>query len=164
MMRYERPLAPPEHMHAHKQVGLVYRSGKPREKAWSGIPAGLARGLSELGFNAEFIDAEPPWSVTRAAQIWATLIRRSRHGGMLAPEIRELRRLSARLRVTRRHLDAVVQMGSDFGVPLPGRLVTYEDQTVAQLVRVYPIRDLLNDAAIASWIRAQAKCYETAVA
>jgi glycosyltransferase involved in cell wall biosynthesis len=164
MMRHEQPLAPPEHMHAHKRVGLVYRSGKPPEKAWSGIPAGLARGLSELGFNAEFIDAEPPWSVTRAAQIWATLIRRSRHGGMLAPEIRELRRLSAKLRVSRRHLDAVVQMGSDFGVPLPGRLVTYEDQTVSQLVRVYPIRDLLDDAAIASWIRAQAKCYDTAVA
>src|SRR5215204_3681931 len=102
MMRYERPLAPPEHMHAHKCVGLVYRSGKPREKAWSGIPAGLARGLNDLGFNTEFIDAEPWQRVTRAAQIWTTLIRRSRHGGMLAPEIRELRRVCASLRASRR--------------------------------------------------------------
>jgi glycogen synthase len=163
-MRYQRPLIPCKHVHASKRVGLVYRSGKPREKAWSGTPAGLARGLGELGFNAELIDAEPPRSVTRGAEIWTTLIRGSRHGGMLAPEIRELRRLCASLRASRRHLDGVVQMGSDFGVPLPGRVVTYEDQTVAQMARLYPIRDLLGDAAISRWIRAQAKCYEAAVA
>jgi glycogen synthase len=163
-MRYQRPLIPRKHVHASKRVGLVYRSGKPREKAWSGTPAGLARGLGELGFNAELIDAEPPRSVTRGAEIWTTLIRGSRHGGMLAPEIRELRRLCASLRASRRHLDGVVQMGSDFGVPLPGRVVTYEDQTVAQMARLYPIRDLLGDAAISRWIRAQAKCYEAAVA
>jgi glycosyltransferase involved in cell wall biosynthesis len=164
MMRSDRPLLPPKKVHARKRVGLVYRSGKPRESAWSGIPAGLARGLGELGFSPQFIDAEPWRSVVRGAQIWTTLIRRSRHGGMLAPEIRELRRLCATLRASRRHLDAVVQMGSDFGVPFPGRLVTYEDQTVSQLARVYPIRELLGTAAITRWIGAQAKCYELAVA
>jgi glycosyltransferase involved in cell wall biosynthesis len=151
-------------VNARKRVGLVYRSGKPREKAWSGIPAGLARGLGALGFNAELIDAEPRSSVTQGAHIWAALIRGSRHGGMLAPEVRELRRLCARLRASPGDLDAVVQMGSDFGVPFLGRLATYEDQTVSQLARVYPIRDLLGSAAITRWIEAQAKCYEIAVA
>lgn len=150
-------------MNAPKRVALVYRSGKPKESAWSGTPAGLAHGLSALGFKAEFIDAEPRRSVVRLAQIWTTLAYGNRSGGMLAPEIRELRRVCARLRAPRRAPDGVVQMGSDFGVPLPGRLVTYDDQTVSQLARVYPIRELLGADAVTRWIREQGKCYEAAV-
>jgi glycosyltransferase involved in cell wall biosynthesis len=164
MTRYERTIVPHENAHARVRIGLVYRSGKPPEKAWSGTPAGLARGLRELGLRPKFIDAEPRRIVTRVAQIWTTLIRRNRHGGMLAPEIRELRRLCASLRASGGHLDAAVQMGSDFGVPFPRRLVTYDDQTVSQLTRVYPIRDLLGDAAVTKWIGAQTECYEKALA
>src|SRR5215211_6125414 len=100
-----------------ERIGLVYRSGSPLEIAWSRIPAGLARGLSQIGFAAHPIDAEPGRSITKIAKAWATFGRGNRHGGMFAPEIRELRRVTARMRAHRVHFDAIIQMGSDFGKP-----------------------------------------------
>jgi glycosyltransferase involved in cell wall biosynthesis len=153
-----------KHAPVRKRVGLVYRSGRPGEKAWSGIPSGLARGLSHLGFDAVFIDAEPRGAVTRIAKAWAMVVHRNRHGGMYAPEIRELRRLTARLRASRMgRLDAIIQMGSDFGVPLAGKRVTYEDMTVVQRVHVDNLEPVLGAGAIKRWIQAQAKCYEVAI-
>ena len=143
---------------------LVYRSGNSPEKAWSGIPAGLARGLHELGFDTRLIDAQPRRSIGLAAKMWAAVGRRNRHGGMYAREIRELNRLTARVRAfPMSTLDAVIQMGSDFGIPFSRRLVTYEDMTVAQLARVERLAELLGTAAIKRWITAQAKSYEAAV-
>jgi glycosyltransferase involved in cell wall biosynthesis len=157
-------VAPKDGVTSLGRVGLVYRSGSPSEKAWSGIPAGLTRGLSQLGFESYSIDAEPIGSVTRLAKGWATVGRRNRHGGMFAPEVRELRRLTARLRAYRvGRLDAIIQMGSDFGVPLPGRLVTYEDMTVVQRARVDRIEDVLGSTAIQRWVCAQSRCYENAL-
>jgi glycogen synthase len=147
-----------------RRVGLVYRSGKSPGTAWSGIPAGLARGLHELGLNAAFIDAELPSALGRAAQVWATLVHGNRHGGMHTREIRELRRLSAIFRARRQSLLGAIQMGSDFGTPIPRRFVTYEDQTVVQLARLYPIRKLLGDTAVTNWTAAQAKCYDGSIA
>jgi glycogen synthase len=83
---------------------------------------------------------------------------------MYAPEIRELYRLTARMRARPvSPLDAVIQMGSDFGVPFSRRLVTYEDMTVAQLDRAERFVALLGTAAVKRWIAAQAKCYASAV-
>ncbi len=153
-----------KHAPVRRSVGLVYRSGRPGEKAWSGIPSGLARGLSHLGFDAEFVDAEPRSSVTRIAKAWAMVIHNNRHGGMYAPEIRELRRLTARLRASRMgRLDAIIQMGSDFGVPLAGKLVTYEDMTVVQRVHVGGLEPVLGTSAVKRWIAGQAKCYDAAL-
>ena len=42
-----------------RAVALVYRGGVPPEEAWSRIPAGLARGFRELGYDPDFVDAEP---------------------------------------------------------------------------------------------------------
>ena len=153
-----------EHAPAPKRVGLVYRSGRPSEEAWSRIPAGVARGLSDLGFDPCFIDAEPRSSFTRVAKAWAMVGRRNRHGGMYAPEVRELRRLTARLRASGAgRLEGIIQMGSDFGVPLSGSVVTYEDMTVAQLARVDPIEAVLGKAAITRWRTGQLRCYVAAV-
>lgn len=145
-------------------IGLVYRSGKPLPSSWSGIPAGLGRAFSELGFDVRFSDAEPPPPVVRGAKLWATVARGSRDRGMLAPEIRALRRTTARRRLDHRKLDAVVQMGSDFGVPYHCALATYDDQTVAQLNRVYPIEDALGTRAFKAWVSEQAKIYRRAAA
>jgi glycosyltransferase involved in cell wall biosynthesis len=147
-----------------RHFGLVYRSGDPPETAWSGIPAGLARGLTELGFNCHFIDAEPLSWLTRVSKMWAAIGRGNRHGGMLAPEVRELRRMTARLRAIRvPPLDGVVQMGSDFGIPFSGRLVTYEDMTVPQVIRTEQVEAVLGPAAIERWIAVQARCYDAAI-
>jgi glycosyltransferase involved in cell wall biosynthesis len=150
---------------ASNRIGLIYRSGKPFENAWSGIPAGLARGLSEIGFEPEPVDAEPVRIIGDIAKTWTTIARRNRHGGMLAPEIRELRGLTARIRARRNRFDAIIQMGSDFGTPLSGRRVTYEDMTVRERIRVDPnrIERTLGIVAINRWIQAQDKCYASAI-
>jgi glycosyltransferase involved in cell wall biosynthesis len=146
-----------------EQIGLVYRSGRSFERAWSGIPAGLARGLSQLGFEPRPIDAEPGGSITQIAKAWATFGRGNRHGGMFAPEIRALRKLTARLRARRVQFDAIIQMGSDFGIPFSARLVTYEDMTIRQRIRVDNIKEILGVSAIERWIAEQRRCYASAV-
>jgi glycosyltransferase involved in cell wall biosynthesis len=148
-----------------ERVGLVYRSGSPPEEAWSRIPAGLARGLRDLGIESQLIDAEPQLPVMRVAKVWAAAVRRSRYGGMFAPEIRQLRRLTARRRGARpEEVDAIIQMGSDFNLPFPQRLVTYEDATVLQRARVDDFQSTLGAAALRRWVAAQAQCYEAALA
>jgi glycosyltransferase involved in cell wall biosynthesis len=147
-----------------ERIGLVYRSGSSFERAWSGIPAGLARGLSQLAFEPHPIDAEPGGSITQIAKAWATFGRGNRYGGMFAPEVLELRKLTARLRARRVRFDATIQMGSDFGIPFSARLVTYEDMTVPQRIRVDNIKEILGVSAIERWIAGQRKCYASAVA
>lgn len=165
ILPYSMPVVATKHAGAGRRLGLVYRSGNHPEKAWSGIPAGLARGLRELGLESHFIDAEPPRAVTLAAKTWAAFVRGNRHGGMLAPEIRELRCLTAYLRARGAGaLDAVIQMGSDFGVPFSGQLAMYEDMTVEQFLRVAQVEPLLGSTAARNWVAAQATCYDVAVA
>jgi glycosyltransferase involved in cell wall biosynthesis len=133
------------------------------EEAWSRIPSGLARGLIELGFDPVLVDAEPLRSITRIAKAWAMVFRSNRHGGMFAPEVRELRRITARLRARRiGDFDVSVQMGSDFGIPLGGRFVTYEDTTVPQRVRLDDLETVLGATAVSRWISGQRRCYEAA--
>jgi glycosyltransferase involved in cell wall biosynthesis len=160
------PLAGPTAVETpSRRVGLVYRSGRPADSAWSGIPAGLGRGLSELGFEPYSIDAEPRRTVTRAAKAWAAVVHRNRHGGLFAPEIRELRRVTARMRAS--HLgtfEAVIQMGSDFGIPFSRALATYEDMTVLQRARVDSIESILGTVAVSRWVAAQQRCYDAAAA
>src|SRR5919109_132591 len=157
-------MRPSRSLTACKRVRLVYRSGRPFEAAWSGIPAGLSRGLSELGLQSYPVDAEPLHSVTQLAKVWATVVRRNRHGGMFAPEVRELRRLTARLRARRSTTtDAIIQMGSDFGIPFAETLVTYEDMTVMQVARVEPVEQIVGTAGMNRWVAAQRRCYDAAV-
>jgi glycosyltransferase involved in cell wall biosynthesis len=143
-------------------VALLYRSGKPRARAWSGIPAGLAAGLAELGLESCFVDAEPPAIVTATSKAVSLVVRRNAHAGELSREIREARKLVARIRARRSSIRAVIQMGSDFGMPISGPLATYDDQTVALLRTVYPIDAAVGRAIVESWLCAQASTYETA--
>lgn len=109
------------------------------------------------------INAQPGKTLSLAAKLWATTARRNRHGGLYAPEVRDLYRLTARIRGFRANaLDAVVQMGSDFHIPFPRRFVTYEDMTVPQLVELDSLWDLLGAAAIERWTEGQARCYDAA--
>jgi glycogen synthase len=122
------------------------------------------RGLSEIGLAAHAVNAEPRRAVMRAAKAWALVIRGNRFGGLYAPEVRELRRLTARRRASPiERWDAAVQMGSDFGVPFPRKFVTYEDMTVRQMARLFPLERVLGASGVERWIAAQAKCYETAL-
>jgi glycosyltransferase involved in cell wall biosynthesis len=83
---------------------------------------------------------------------------------MLAPEIRELRRATARIRSSRLDSwDAAVQMGSEFGMPFGGRFVTFEDMTVRQLARLAPAEAAeFGERTLGRWVGAQARCYAAA--
>ncbi len=109
------------------------------------------------------INAQPGRALTVGSKLWATIARRNRYGGLYTPEVRELYRLTARVRGFRASaLDAVIQMGSDFHIPFPRRFVTYEDMTVPQLVELEGLSDILGAAAIQWWTEGQARCYDAA--
>jgi glycosyltransferase involved in cell wall biosynthesis len=83
---------------------------------------------------------------------------------LFAPEVRELRRVTARRRAAGLGgFGSVVQMGSDFGIPFPQDFVTYEDTTVLQRVEVDEIDSVIGGTAVNRWVAAQRKCYEAAV-
>ena len=135
-------------------------AGGPAKRRGREFLQGLPCGLNDLGLKSCFIDAEPKDAVTLIAKIWTTTVRRNRRGGMFTPEIRELRRLTARLRAARlKRFDAIIQMGSDFGVPFPRRMVTYDDATVVRRNRVDSLDAALGAEAIRRWVTAQMKCY-----
>lgn len=143
-------------------IGLVYRSLSPPDKAWSRIPAGLALGLREFGFDARLINAQPGRLLTRGAKLWAAVVRGNRHGGLYAPEMLKLYRLTARARAHSISLQSIVQMGSDFYIPFDRPFVTYEDMTVPQLAALDRLPELMGATAIERWIESQARCYDAA--
>jgi glycosyltransferase involved in cell wall biosynthesis len=144
-----------------RSVAILYRGdGDPPAEAWSGIPSGLAGALSELGFGATMIDAEPPRYVSLGAKAWAQVVRGDRRDGLLAPEIVKLRELTARARARRHSFDACVQMGSDFGLPIGGRRVTFEDMTVTQAIKLPGAEGRLKNPG--AWIARQRASYESA--
>ena len=114
--------------------------------------------------DPDFVDAEPRGAFIRLAKAWSGVIRGNRRGGMVAREIRTLRSITARARAMRAvDYAAVVQMGSDFGIPFRGKLVTYEDTTVAERTRVDHLDEALGADAIDSWLVAQTSCYHAAI-
>lgn len=144
------------------RVAIVYRSGLPSSLAWSGIPAGLAGGLAEIGLESAKIDAEPPRPVVLATKAWAASVRGSRSDGLLVPEVFKLREFTARARGRRLQADACVQMGSDFGEPVSLPRVILQDMTVTQAYNLHGAERQVERAA--RWIRWERRCYGNAIA
>jgi glycosyltransferase involved in cell wall biosynthesis len=144
------------------RVAIVYRSGLPTSLAWSGIPAGLARGLAEIGLDSSHIDAEPPRPAVLASKAWAATVHGSRSDGLQVPEIFKLRETIARARGRRVKADACVQMGSDFGEPVSLPRVILQDMTVTQAFSFPGLEGRLERAA--PWIRWERRCYRDAIA
>ena len=107
------------------------------ETDWSGVPAGLARGFRELGFDVDYVDATPWTTAGRVVHRWLRAIGKDRGDWMLRPEFVSLARMSGAVRRLRMDpgVTAWVHMGAPvIGRPLRhGRYVTFEDMTVAQL-------------------------------
>jgi glycosyltransferase involved in cell wall biosynthesis len=141
-------------------VAIVYRSGLAPVQAWSGIPAGLAHGLNELGIGTSLIDAEPPRGVVLGSKAWASVVRGNRVDGLLSPEIFKLRELTARVRARRASAVACVQMGSDFGEPVRLPRVILQDMTVTQAHTLPGPEGRLRRAA--TWIERERECYRNA--
>ena len=94
------------------------------------------------------------------------MIRGNRRGGMVAREIRTLWSITARARaISAVDYAAVVQMGSDFGIPFRGKLVTYEDTTVAdELVSIISTRRSVRTLSTPGWRRRPAATTQRSVA
>jgi glycosyltransferase involved in cell wall biosynthesis len=149
------------------RIGIVGRFDAA-PGSWSGIPFGLSRGLSEIGFVPFGVSAEPPARVVRLARRARIRTGRLHPSWEQGAEMMALRELTVRLRLSRvRSRRAVhwVQMGSEFGHPLGGGFVTFEDMTVASARRLPdflggPIPHSVGDA----WQRRQAAIYQRAAA
>jgi glycogen synthase len=114
------------------------------EHTWSGVPAGLTRGL-------------------RACKVEVIHLTGASEGGMASRSSEVAERTGEEIRRALRaagRLDAVVQIGSTFTLPDGVRYVTLEDVTVAQALAV---RDLPDEWA-ETWRRRQGEAYSRAVA
>jgi glycosyltransferase involved in cell wall biosynthesis len=166
-------------MSALGTVGIVF-PGDPRARStWSGTPAGLASGLTELGFAVRRIDARPARALDLVAFNAVALAHaRPRGGGprgalrhgrtvaRVAPTVAAIRgsALAARLR-REGPLDAIVQIGTGYSVPAGPPVATFEDMTIPQAVALgYPGWDGLSARAVAARQARQRRAYERATA
>jgi glycosyltransferase involved in cell wall biosynthesis len=161
-------------------VGVVF-PGDPRARGtWSGTPAGIAQGLTELGFSVQRIDARPPrWLDAIAFNAIAVAHTRPRRGGGLrgalasgrttarvAPTVAAVRgsALSQRLR-REGALDAIVQIGTGYTIPAGPLVATFEDMTIPQAIALdYPGWDGLSARAVEARKARQRRAYERATA
>jgi glycosyltransferase involved in cell wall biosynthesis len=157
------------------RIGVAYPGGPEDPQAWSGIPAGLLRGLREAGASPVPLDASPGrWTEWTARVALAPLYPPDmlRHPGRslllsdLGPEIARLRTRALRRRVhDAPGLDAIVVIAGRC-LPPPGpRVVTYEDMTVPLAERLgYPLWRGLPRRALRGRMRIQAELYGRASA
>ena len=163
------------------RLGLAFAGDPDAPGTWSGIPAGLATALRQLGVAVEPLNAAPSRPVEWVAVHGLAALRLHR---TRVPTLRNRVRVSRtiarhtgpqlaglRTRALRRALaaapplDGVVQLGTEFAVPPAVRVATYEDMTVAQGVALpYPELRCLSERERAARIALQAGAYARAAA
>jgi glycosyltransferase involved in cell wall biosynthesis len=140
------------------RIALVYQSVGRGTVDWSGVPAGLERGLRALGHEPMPIPLGIPQALRRATDALALArYRRRGLGAMTAPAVRWRTRLAHR---DREPADGVVLMGTTFEIPRTIPYVTYDDMTVPQFARLQQ----LPEAIARPWRERQARALDGAVA
>lgn len=114
------------------------------ERTWSGIPAGLTKGLEELGVQVVHLTGTSTGGTAARSREVAD---RTSEEILQAVEAAD-------------GLDGVVQMGSTFSLPDGVRYVTFEDVTVAQALAVLPV----SSSWARQWRQRQHHAYRRAVA
>jgi glycosyltransferase involved in cell wall biosynthesis len=161
-------------------VGLVFPGDPNAPAIWSGIPAGLASGLEELGVGVRPVSAEMPRALgfVATAALSAARLPRVRGGGPESAlrrsrlavregsqEVATLRTRALRRRLRRTGpVEALVQIGTGYSLPPdPPRVVTVEDMTVRQAVAIgVPEWRAQSRRTIDSRIERQRRGYEAA--
>lgn len=139
-------------------VALAFYGDSSARSAWSGTPRSLADALEGIGIQLEHVSAEP----TRPRRIVERLRSKVGRDGDLAVAAgatldRRLRRLG--------HVDAILQIGTDFIVSHEAPLATFEDMTVAQARRLdHPLLAGLSESYLDEWLERQRAAYERATA
>ena len=162
-------------------IGIAYPGDPDAAGTWSGTPASIGNAMRQLGVDVRPLRAEPPRAVEWLAAHLLTLARLPRVPGsslrqrarisrtMALYTSREMsalrtRALSGRVRDAQ-PLDAIVQIGTAYGVPAGHRVATFEDVTVVQALSLpYPEWQLLSKREQEAAVRRQAKAYTDAVA
>ncbi|GAB3052562.1 hypothetical protein GCM10027053_10710 [Intrasporangium mesophilum] len=129
-------------------VAVTFQGDARDATAWSGTPAGIVRGLEELGVEVRTIRAAPParwdarvrqalglprWDPRRArSEGWRAELARTTSASLNGLPYNALcSRLAQRDLAAAGHVDAVVQIGTSYRVEHPN-LVTFEDLTIRQ--------------------------------
>jgi glycosyltransferase involved in cell wall biosynthesis len=156
-------------------VGVAF-PGDPRARGtWSGTPAGIADGLTQLGWSVRRIDARPPRALDLIAFNAVTLghVRPGRVGpraaravARVSPTVAAVRGSAAAARLrSLPPLDAVVQIGTGYTIPGTVPVATYEDMTIPQAIALdYPGWDGLSERAVRARKAGQRRAYERATA
>jgi glycosyltransferase involved in cell wall biosynthesis len=140
------------------RIALVYPSVGRGTVDWSGIPAGLARGLEALGHEPVHVPLGIPQVLRRATDALAfARYRRRGLGAMTAPAVRRRTR-AAHDRLA--DADALVLMGTTFEIPRTIPYVTYDDMTVPQFARLQRLPEVVTTP----WKARQVRALDDAVA
>jgi glycogen synthase len=119
-------------------IGIAF-SSPIDERTWSGIPAGLTRGLEGCGARVTHLTAAATAASTAPSEEAAAAVSAEVAGALEAAG----------------PLDGVVQMESTFSLPDGVPFVTFEDATVAQALAVLSLPPALAE----SWRRRQHDIY-----
>jgi glycosyltransferase involved in cell wall biosynthesis len=153
-------------MPTHVQV--VFPGDGRRGGSWSGIPAGLARGLRELGVETSHLSAEPPRALRLPLTLALSAVRRTSRRAVTegSAELAALRSLTLRSRLGRDgEALPVVQVGTGYAVPPGRRVVTLEDMTIPQAIALQiPEWTAQPERSVDARRRLQRAAYEGAVA
>lgn len=150
------------------------QAGDPDDPgAWSGIPAGIARGLEAAGVEVVRLGLDDPGRLERSFHRLAALRYRKLAGrtgvrptslarlGLLASMVRT-RSLARRLRESEDEVDAFVLVG---GGPAPQGerpYVIFEDATLVQVRRLHPLARELPDRGLGRRIETKRRAYARA--
>jgi glycosyltransferase involved in cell wall biosynthesis len=140
------------------RVGIVFQGDASDPSAWSGVPAGLAGGLTAAGAEVVPVDARFPGSGRIANALKFSWADATANGGFAAASSSVASR-----RLRRARVDGALAIGSGFMLDTDLPVVTYEDMTVAEaLRRDDPVYRALKPAAARRWIERQRRIYERA--
>lgn len=140
------------------RIALIFESVGGGTLDWSGVPAGLGRGVAALGHEPVPIAAGVPYALRRATDLLALAGSHRRGLGAMTPAAVAWRSRSVRRALT--GVDAAILMGTTFEIPRRVPYVTYDDMTVPQLAR---LRDLPRRIE-APWAARQARALRDAAA
>lgn len=137
------------------------------DRDWSGVPLGISRGLEQLGVDTEYVDATPV-RIGRPVYRWLSMIGRAGNGWQLSPEMVAAASVTGLIRRHRARPDVhgwIQLRCPPLGRPAPGRYVTFEDMTVAQILAQFQTGHLgqqFSDRRWSRWNSSQAELYRHA--
>jgi glycogen synthase len=139
------------------RIAVVLQGDVEDPRSWSGSPSGLFGGLRAAGAEPLAIDARPP-GIGRLTRLLRVEWERESASDAFAAASSAW--AASRLR-RERPVDGAVAIGSGYELRCRAPMVTFEDETVAQAIRLpYSDPATLPPRAARHWQRRQGRIYE----